>query len=67
MANAACRDEILFCVLPRMAAEPLMVHFEVSHGSAVLAAPTIPPQDGMSKLVVLLLFQANWRLLIDPH
>lgn len=42
-----------------MASELLMMHFEVRHCSAELAAPAIPLQDGSTKLVVFLTFQVS--------
>ena len=43
MAFVAEGDEIVFVVLTRVAAEFLMVDFEVGHGPAELAAPAVSP------------------------
>ena len=59
MAIMANRDQVLFCVVAGMTSKLLMMHFEVGHGSAELAAPPIPQQDDSTKLFVLLALQAN--------
>jgi hypothetical protein len=51
MAGMTDRDKVLFGVVSRMASELLMTHFEASHCSAELAAPAIPLQDGITKLM----------------
>jgi len=43
MAIRAKRDEIIFCVLARVAAKLLMMDFEACHGAAELASPTVAP------------------------
>jgi len=43
MAVVAKRDEIIFVVLTRVAAEFLMMNFEVGHRPAELAAPAVSP------------------------
>jgi hypothetical protein len=45
----------------------LMVHFEVGHSFAGLAAPTVPFQYGSTKLFILFTFQASRPSLLDHH
>jgi len=43
MASVAKGNEIVFLVRTRVAAEDLVVDFEVGHGPAELAAPAVTP------------------------
>jgi hypothetical protein len=67
VATVANSNQVSLTILTRLTPKLLMMHFEVGHYSAALTSPTIPPQDRMTKLIVLLLFQANWSSLIDPR
>jgi hypothetical protein len=43
MTCGAQRDQVLFGVIASLAAEALVVNFQVHHAAAVLASPAIPP------------------------
>ena len=51
--NAEC-DEIVSGVVPGVAAELLMMHFEVRHCAAVLTPPAVPAEHFIVKLFVRL-------------
>jgi len=64
MASCAKCDQVLLCVIAIVAAELLMMHFQVGHGSAGLASPAIALQYLMSKLVVAPGIQPQPRTLL---
>ena len=52
MTRIAKCDQILFRVAPRVAAELLVVDFEIRHRAARLTPPTIAAEDLLAKVVV---------------
>jgi hypothetical protein len=65
MAIRAKRDEIIFCVLARVAAKLLVMHFEVLPRSAELAAPAVASQYTLAQIFVLASVEADWYLLVQ--
>ena len=52
VACGAQRDQVLFCVVPRMAAEFAVVHLKIRHRAARLTPPAIAPQNLLAQTFV---------------
>ena len=61
MTAATERDQIVFVVRPRVAAELLVMDFQVGHGSAELATPAVSSQDLLPQFVALAIVKPDRR------
>ena len=62
MAICTERDEVVFRIRTAMAAEILMMYFEVLPGSAVLTTPAVAPQHVLAKFLVFAFSKPEWCL-----
>ena len=62
VATQAERDEVAFVILAGVAAELFVVGFKVGHGTAQLTSPSVSAQHLLSKILVILLLEPDWRL-----
>ena len=62
VAGTAKSNQVLLDILPRQAAEFLVVDFQIRHGSTGLASPSITPQHALPQLVILFRVETQaWR------